>query len=115
MDEKIRDATFIERLMLRLGMRKGFAVEGNSMRPVLREGEAVLIQKGSTLRVGEVVIACHPYKQSVRIIKRITKIHDPDRYELLGDDPGESTDSRTFGPIEGAMILGKVVARLPRQ
>jgi nickel-type superoxide dismutase maturation protease len=109
---ELREATFLERILVRIGLRKGFEVEGNSMRPVLRDGDAVLIQKGSTLRVGDVVIARHPFKQSVRIIKRINQIHVPDRYELLGDDPGESTDSRTFGPIERAMILGKVVAKL---
>jgi nickel-type superoxide dismutase maturation protease len=113
MSETIRHATFLERLMFRIGLRRGFVVKGNSMLPVLADGDAVLVDIRSTICSGDVVVARHPYKQSVQIIKRVTAINDAGHLELTGDKPDESTDSRTFGLIAREMIVGKVVCRLP--
>ena len=113
MHDKIREATTLERLMFAFGLGKGFAVEGNSMRPALQNGDVVLIQANKAPEVGDVVVAQHPFKQSVRVTKRVARV-DPAGYELRGDDPDESTDSRTFGLIERRLILGKVVCRLAR-
>jgi type IV secretory pathway protease TraF len=35
----------------------------------------------------------------------------PDHYLVVGDNPEESTDARTFGPVERSAIAGVVVAR----
>lgn len=82
------------------------------MAPTLLDGQAVLIDPRGKIKAGDIVLANHPYKQSVKIVKRIEKIHADGSCELAGDNEAESTDSRTFGPILSKNILGKVVCRL---
>ena len=84
------------------------------MTPTLDDGDVVLIVRGGYKNVGDVVLAQHPYKQSITILKRITAIDENGRFELRGDNPGESTDSRTFGGVPVEHIKGKVVCRLKR-
>lgn len=36
----------------------------------------------------------------------------PDHYFVMGDNRGDSLDSRYFGPIPGSLIVGRVVARI---
>ena len=90
----------------------GMRVEGDSMIPSLRSGERVLIDPKASVEPGDVVLAQHPYKSSVRILKRLTSIEPDGRFYLSGDNPADSTDSRTFGSISKSDVLGKVVARL---
>ena len=82
------------------------------MAPTLLDGQAVLIDPRGKIKAGDIVLANHPYKQSVKILKRIDKINANGSCELAGDNEAESTDSRTFGPILSKDILGKVVCRL---
>lgn len=48
------------------------------------------------------------------IIKRIQNIHDRNTFEIFvtGDNPKESTDSRSFGWIKKNQIIGKVIYTL---
>lgn len=105
-------ATWKERLLYFLGRRRGFLVEGNSMSPTLHDGDAVLIRPSSNISIGDIVLARHPYKQSVRILKRVAAIHADGHCDLTGDNASESTDSRSFGAIAAEDILGKVICRL---
>jgi len=89
----------------------GMRVEGDSMLPSLRSGDRVLIDPKASVQPGDVVLARHPYKSSVRILKRLTSIEPDGRLYLSGDNPEDSTDSRTFGSISKLDVLGKVVAR----
>lgn len=90
----------------------GMRVEGDSMIPSLRSGDRVLIDPKASVSPGDIVLARHPYKSSVRIMKRLTSIESDGRFYLSGDNPDDSTDSRTFGSISQSNILGKVVAQL---
>ena len=110
----VGDATWKDRIMFFLGRRTAFRVEGNSMNPTLSNGDVVLIESGVPVIPGDIVLANHPYKQSVKMLKRIEAIDGNERYTLIGDSPDESTDSRTFGTIAGKEIIGKVVGRLRR-
>ena len=94
------------------GFREIFLVQGDSMLPGLKDGDVVLVDPYAAPRIGDVVLARHPFKKSVQIIKRIKEISPEGRYFLVGDNAGESTDSRTFGAIPAKDVLGKAVCRL---
>ena len=82
------------------------------MSPTLADGAAVLIEPRAKLAIGDIVLAKHPYKSSVNILKRITEVDDDGRYTLTGDNASESTDSRTFGSVSGDAVIGRVACRL---
>jgi len=110
----MRDADWKDRLLVVLGSRWAVRVSGNSMRPALEDNDIVLVQRAGKIAVGDIVITAHPFKQSVTILKRVMAIDEAGRVELQGDDPDESSDSRSFGTIPGKHIQGKVVSRLKR-
>ncbi|MFL6373753.1 MAG: nickel-type superoxide dismutase maturation protease [Pyrinomonadaceae bacterium] len=95
-------------------MRSAVRVNGHSMRPTLEDGDVVLTQSTCHVAVGDIVLAAHPFKSSVTILKRLTAIDEDGRAELLGDAPDESSDSRSFGSMPLDQISGKVVCRLRR-
>lgn len=82
------------------------------MSPTLKDGDGVLISPRSKINAGDIVLAHHPFKKSVKILKRISQANTDDTFELIGDNADESTDSRAFGPIHQKHILGKVTCRL---
>ena len=61
--------------------------------------------------MGDVVVARHPFKTSLRVVKRVESI-DAGRCTLMGDNPAASTDSRNFGTIPLTDLLGKAVSRI---
>lgn len=94
-----------------LGLRELVRVSGDSMKPALNDGDVVMIDlKAAGFAIGDIVYAKHPFKMSVRVIKRIAAITDDGGFILLGDNPSESTDSRTLGAISKGDILGKAIA-----
>lgn len=80
-------------------------VHGNSMEPNLHHGQLVVGRQTRQLGVGDVVIISH---DGVEKIKRIER-HEGDLVYLLGDNPAESTDSRTLGWLPAKTILAKVI------
>jgi nickel-type superoxide dismutase maturation protease len=112
MESSLPDATWKDRLLYLLGRRLGFLVEGDSMSPALKNGDAVLIDSRANISTGDIVLAKHPFRQSVRLLKRLAEIGTDGKLTLLGDNSEESTDSRTLGGFSRDDILGKVVCRL---
>ena len=98
--------------MYRVGRLTIFKVAGSSMSPTLKDGDAVMISRTTPVVPGDIVLAKHPYKQSVKMLKRVAVISEDGRYSLAGDNPAESTDSRTFGTVSIEYIYGKAVCRL---
>ena len=78
------------------------------MLPNLKDGDVVLVKASESYQIGDIVVANHPFKQSVVLIKRVREIDENDFF-LIGDNPSESTDSRTLGNILIKDILGIVV------
>ena len=78
------------------------------MLPNLKDGDKVLVKPHKSYQIGDIVVAKHPFKQSVVLIKRVSEVSEKGLI-LLGDNPAESTDSRTLGEISKKDILGKVV------
>ena len=75
------------------------------MVPTLSPGQLVVGRQVADLRAGDVVIVSH---DGLEKIKRIEK-QQGDLLYLLGDNPAESTDSRTFGWVQASSIIAKVV------
>ena len=112
MEKELPAANWKERLLFFLGRRRAVLVEGDSMLPNLKNGDGILINADAKIAAGDIVLAKHPFKKSVNILKRLSEIDENGNYFLIGDNPPESTDSRTFGAISAKHILGKAVCRL---
>jgi len=90
-----------------------YAVEGGSMAPAYRDGERVLVNRAVyRLRApatGEVVVLHDPEQPERLLLKRIaaSDAMTPGRYYVLGDNAVESRDSRHFGPVARADVIGR--------
>lgn len=109
------DITFRELLLWLLRKRKRFRVTGNSMLPLLKPGEEVLIDPNIYQKqrpeVGDIVIAQHPTQKNLQIIKRVVTVQENNTCLLLGDNPPASTDSRQFGEVPLSLLQGRVTCR----
>ena len=98
-----------------IGKRKRFRVKGISMQPLFQPGEEILIDpnayKKAMPKVDDLVVAFHPEQTQLEIVKRITSIAEDGNVFLLGDNTSHSTDSRNFGTVSLANIIGKVTSR----
>ena len=114
MKNELKPGGVREFILWTLRFRRRVQVSGNSMQPLLKAGDEVLVDPGAYRRsdpqVGEIVVARHPSRTDVRLIKRVAAVVN-NRYVLKGDNPAESTDSRSFGPVSAQHILGKVTHR----
>ena len=94
-----------------IGYRQHLRVVGTSMEGTLKEGDLItykkLNPKNIDLEIGDIVVASHPKTKKKLIIKRIHRIYQ-NKFDLRGDNSDASTDSREFGLIELALIIGKV-------
>jgi nickel-type superoxide dismutase maturation protease len=90
-------------------------VGGTSMRPGLEPGDWLLVDpRGFARRAprpSELVAIPDPREPSRWLVKRVAGVTDDGRLELAGDDPGSSTDSREFGPVDPATVIGRPWAR----
>lgn len=81
------------------------------MEPALRAGDWIVISRlGRPPRVGEIVLVRDPREPARLILKRVASVADG-AFTVLGDRPEESTDSREFGPVQLADVLGRAVFR----
>lgn len=114
MEKELPAANWTEKIAYFLGRREIFLVEGDSMLPILKDGDYVFINPHAQPNVGDIVLARHPFKQSVKIIKRVAEISPEGKFTLLGDNLAESTDSRSFGALAAKNILGKAESKLKK-
>ncbi|MCB0045205.1 MAG: nickel-type superoxide dismutase maturation protease [Caldilineaceae bacterium] len=100
--------------LLRRRVRK--QVTGDSMLPTLRADDMVLVDPRAYRRKlpqpDEIVIARHPFHRDLTIIKRIAEITPDRRCVLLSDNAAAGSDSRAFGPLSPASIIGRVTCRI---
>jgi nickel-type superoxide dismutase maturation protease len=87
-------------------------ISGDSMWPTLSAGDEVEFTELDTpydteLRVGDLVVAIHPLKPGVQVVKRISGFSADGRLVLVGDnpDPLASEDSHNFGPVAHKLII----------
>ena len=111
MKNELPEASWKERILFFLGKRQGFVVEGNSMLPTFKDGDAVLINPKAKAETGDVVLVNDPFNKGAKILKRIGEISADEKFSLT-DDNSDDADSQTFGKISKSEILGKVTCRL---
>jgi len=75
------------------------------MLPTLTPGQLIVGRQTNDLHPGDVVVVSH---NGLEKIKRIERQQGNLLY-LLGDNPVASTDSRSFGWVQAATIVAKVV------
>ncbi len=115
MINKLRAANWKDKIRLYLAFPSrlwALKVAGHSMSPTINDGEVVLYGPTVNVEVGDIVFTPHPFMQSVKIVKRVAKINADGMLLLIGDNPAESTDSRTLGSFPIKSIQGRVVCRL---
>ena len=87
------------------------------MLPTLKDGDMVLYNprayKQNLPNMEDVVIAIHPARSDLKIIKRVGDVKSDGRVFIVGDNPAETTDSWDFGHVPIDEILGAVTSRLP--
>ena len=89
-----------------------YEVQGESMTPAVSAGERVFVSRVGywfgAPQPGDLVVVRDPREPGRLLLKRIDRRAGDDAWLVLGDNPDASTDSRTFGPVTRAAILGKV-------
>jgi nickel-type superoxide dismutase maturation protease len=91
------------------------AVAERSMEPALRPGDWLLVWRGIRpgrplrIRPGQVVIAQHPSRADLLIVKRAVAQH-PDGWWLASDNAAAAAvDSRSFGHVPVSLIRGRML------
>ena len=92
-----------------------YEVAGESMTPAVAPGERVLVNRAAYWfgrpRTGDLVVVRDPRHPQRLLIKRIDGPAGRDAWSVFGDNAVASTDSRTFGPVSRALLVGKVLTR----
>ena len=92
-----------------------YEIAGNSMLPTLSPGDFVIVDRAAyrarAPRPSEIVLAQDPRDARRTIVKRVDRRDPEGCLWLSGDNPAESTDSRAFGAIPAALIVGRVAWR----
>ncbi len=87
-------------------------IQGDSMWPTFVDGQVLSfleVDSQTLLGQGDVVLAYHPLKDNVMVVKRILRVESDGRFFLVGDqtDPTATEDSHNFGPVARQNILAK--------
>jgi nickel-type superoxide dismutase maturation protease len=83
-------------------------IEGVSMVPVLAPGDRVLVLRTDRITVGDVVVFADPDGGESVLVKRVAGV-DRSSVRVEGDNSVTSRDSRHFGPVPRAAVIGRVL------
>ena len=86
-------------------------VAERSMEPALHPGDWLLVRRTRRIRPGQIVLARHPGRPDMLIVKRAARPVDGGWW-LESDNPGVgAVDSRRFGVVPVTLIEGRLLAR----
>lgn len=86
------------------------AVSGPSMLPTLDDGEWWVAVRGARVRPGDLVVVERLGDAPGLAVKRAVR-REPSGWWLEGDNHGVSRDSRDFGAVPDAAIVGRLMWR----
>ena len=108
-----KQSLFYNLLLIALGKRKRIRVSGNSMSPLLKDGDEIYVDldayRHAAPEAGDIVLSAHPYIANMQILKQVQSRNSDGSLYLLGLNPSESTDSRAFGAVPRRLIRGRAV------
>jgi len=81
------------------------------MQPALEPGERLLVLTWAQPRQGDVVVLRDPEWHATYTVKRVASVTPDGEFVVRGDNPNVSRDSRHFGPVPRALIVGRAVYR----
>ncbi len=115
MNQTIPNSSFRELLLFFLRQRWRVRIAGNSMLPMFKDGDEVLVSRRLARQrspiVGEIVVCQHPTTADFLLVKRVEAVREDGACFVVGDNPSASSDSRQFGWISADNILGIVTSR----
>jgi nickel-type superoxide dismutase maturation protease len=82
-------------------------VQGPSMAPTLRAGDALLVRRSSRVRAGDLVVARFRTRPGLLVVKRAVREQDGGWW-VRGDNEFVTDDSRAYGVAD---VIGRVVFR----
>ena len=85
-------------------------VIGPSMEPSVRNGDWWLVRCTADVTPGDVVLLVHPQRPSAQVVKRISH-RGVIGWWVLGDNADASEDSRQFGEVPDANVVGRLTWR----
>src|ERR1700759_1571300 len=82
-------------------------VQGPSMVPTLRSGDALVVRHGAKVRSGDIVVARFRTRPDLLVVKRAVRPQDGGWW-IQGDNPLIEDDSRAYGVAD---VIGRVLIR----
>jgi nickel-type superoxide dismutase maturation protease len=84
-----------------------FVIADTSMRPALQPGDRLMVARWLRLSPGDIVVVRDPQAPSTFLVKRVSAWAHGLGLEVRGDNPNVSRDSREFGLVPCALIVGR--------
>jgi nickel-type superoxide dismutase maturation protease len=115
--QTLRHSRPLDWLLWLLRRRRRRRVAGRSMLPLLPPGTEILMHPAAYRKArpqpGDLVVAQAPGRPNLHLIKWVVFVETDGRCFLQGLNRPESTDSRQFGLVAPAALLGQVTCRFP--
>jgi nickel-type superoxide dismutase maturation protease len=86
-------------------------VAERSMEPALRPGDWLLVRRTRRIRPGQIVLARHPGRPDMLIVKRAARRVDGGWWLESDNLEVGAVDSRRFGAVPVTLIEGRLLAR----
>jgi nickel-type superoxide dismutase maturation protease len=94
--------------LLRMGLAE---VYNPSMQPSLYPGDQLVVRYGVPVRLGDVVVLRHPFRQDLLIVKRAVERREGGWW-VMGDNPDVENDSREFGVVPDELVVARAWLRV---
>jgi nickel-type superoxide dismutase maturation protease len=99
-------------VIIEMSFRFGrMVVAGDSMLPALRPGDCLLLSRRARIAVGDVVVVRRPHVEGLLLVKRVVRREDGGWWLLSDNAAAGLDDSRAFGVLPDACVVGKVLFR----